>query len=355
MLRGSHPSGNAPASPFPGALAAFVILVLSLLLPVTSAGAKPKDPASGTGIVWPPPPLPARIALIQSISSPSDAGVKVSTLGRMANWLTGAGKGNERLVRPFGIACDEDNNLCITDTAEKSVAYLDRRQKKWFRFQKAGKLEFNSPVSVAKSGSTLFVADSAAGHVVAMSDQGKLLFLITNELARPAALALLKDKLLVVDSQQHRVCSYSLSGNFLGAYGGRGAEPGKFNFPTHIATDLSGNVYVTDSMNGRIQIFDASGTFKSQIGSLGDTPGHFGRPKGVAVDGLGHIYVIDGLFDNLQIFNIQGQLLLTVGENGTGPGQFWLPNGIAINKANEIYISDSYNRRLQVLKYIGPQ
>jgi DNA-binding beta-propeller fold protein YncE len=333
--------------------ALFACLILAVLSWPGEVPAKPRGTAPPHLMIWPAPPLPARIALLQTISRPSEAGVKVSAFGRLGNWLTGADKGNEILAKPFGVACDEQDNVCLTDTAEKTVSLFDRRRKKWSRFKKAGKLVFNTPVSVAKSGSTLYVADSAAGQVIVMSDQGKLLGLITNELARPTAVVLRKDTLFVADSQRHRVCAFSLSGQFRKAFGERGSGPGQFNFPTHLAVDRDGNLYVTDSLNGRIQVFDKEGIFKVAIGSLGDSPGHFSRPKGVAVDGLGHVYVIDGLFDNLQVFNAEGRLLLTVGESGSGPGQFWLPNGIAINSANEIFVTDSYNRRLQVLKYIG--
>ncbi len=328
-------------------------LLASLLVVGANAFAKPQKADPAPIQIWPSPPLPARIALIQTISRPADAGVKSSALSKVAKWITGTQTGSDGLVKPFGIAVDAEDNLCLTDSGEKTVTIFERRQMKWLTFKKAGKLPFISPVAVAKSGSTLFVADSAAGRVVAMSDQGKLLFLITNELARPAAVALRKDTLFVADSQRHRVCSYGLAGNFLGAFGERGSAHGQFNFPTHLAVDRAGNLYVTDSMNGRVQVFDTSGAFKVEIGSLGDSPGHFSRPKGVAVDSLGHVYIVDGLFDNLQVFDGEGRLLLTVGESGSRPGQFWLPNGIAINSANEIFVTDSYNRRLQVLKYIG--
>jgi len=328
-------------------------LICALCLVALASHASSREKKPSHTLVWPPPPLPARISLVQTISRPSEAGVKASAFGRVANWVTGAEKGNEPLIKPFGLAFDDQDNLCLTDTAEKTVSLFNIRQKKWLRFKKAGKLAFNAPVSVAKSGATIFVADSAASRVVAMDEQGRLLTVITNELARPAAVAVRNETMLVADSQRHRVCSYSLTGKFLGAFGERGAAPGQFNFPTHLALDQAGNLYVTDSMNGRVQVFSRDGTFKAQIGSLGDSPGHFSRPKGVAVDGLGHIYVVDGLFDNLQVFDGEGRLLLTLGESGAAPGQFWLANGIAINHANEIFIADSYNRRLQVLKYIG--
>ena len=68
--------------------------------------------ASGAGLVWPPPPDEPRIAYVQTISKPSDAGAKVSGFRRFSNWVSGAQQGDEPLSRPFGLALDDLGNLC---------------------------------------------------------------------------------------------------------------------------------------------------------------------------------------------------------------------------------------------------
>jgi DNA-binding beta-propeller fold protein YncE len=307
-----------------------------------------------TPLVWPAPPEIARLSYERSVGRPRDVGARISAFGRMANWLTGASKGNEPLVRPFGLSLDEEDNLCLTDTAAHTVCFFDRAKKKWFRWDKIGKLRMLSPVAVAKRAETLYVADSGRAAVVAFNLSGKLRFQITNHLARPSGLAIAGQKLYVADAQLHRVFVYDLDGHELSSFGRRGTGPGEFNFPTHLAADSQGWLYVTDSMNCRVQIFTADGEFKGQIGSMGDSPGHFSRPKGVAVDALGHAYVVDANFDNIQIFDRDGRLLLGLGGAGQEPGQFWLPNGIAISRQNEIFVADCYNHRVQVFKYIGP-
>ena len=156
-------------------------------------------------------------------------------------------------------------------------------------------------------------------------------------LARPAGLALLGDRLVIVDSELHQVVECELQGKFISKFGQRGGGPGEFNFPTHVAVDDRRQIYVTDALNCRIQVFTADGQFVRMFGSTGDTAGHFSRPKGVAVDHAGHVYVVDAVFGNVQIFNDSGRLLLDFGEGGSAPGQFWLPNAIAINSRNEIY------------------
>jgi DNA-binding beta-propeller fold protein YncE len=309
--------------------------------------------AADSSLVWPAAPGTPRIAYVRSIAQPADAGAKQSGLKRFANWVSGAETGNEQFTKPFGIAVDDQGNLCLTDTGANSVSCFDQSTRRWRRWDRAGEIRFASPVAVARKGSLIFVADSALGIVIAFDTGGKLRFRIDHDLERPSGLALSGERLFVADAQQHRVAVFDLNGKFLSRFGRRGAGPGEFNFPTHLATDREGRLFVTDSMNHRVQVFDAAGQFQTQIGTAGDTSGHFGRPKGVAVDTFGHVYVADAAFDNLQIFDGAGRFLLDLGGSGQGPGEFWLPNGVAIDGNNQIYVADSYNRRVQVFKYLG--
>jgi sugar lactone lactonase YvrE len=290
---------------------------------------------------------------VQSFSRPADLGIKQSVFTRVGHWITGSEKGNELLVKPFGLALDEHDNLCLTDTGANTVCYFDGVKKKWESWSQVGGVRFSAPVAVAKSQGTFYVADSALASVLAFSEGGKLLFRITNHLERPAGLALAESQLFVADSMRHCIVVFDLHGNYQREFGRRGPGQGQFNFPTHLALDAQGNLLVTDSMNGRVQVLDRAGAYKGEIGRIGDSAGQFSRPKGLAIDSLGHVYVMDGLFDNMQIFDPAGQLLLHVGEAGQRPGEFWLPNGIAIRRNGEIFVADSYNRRVQIFKYIG--
>jgi sugar lactone lactonase YvrE len=330
------------------------LCAIILLLTACSSVHSPSQAAlSSPARVWPPPPEPPRIAYVRSLSSPADFGAKSSAFTRVGRWLTGGAGAADALQKPFGLALDEDENLCLTDTGANAVCFYDRKGRKWHRWEKIGPVRFLSPVSVAKRRGTFFVTDSALGKVVAFGEDGKLRFQITNHLERPCAVAIGANQLFVADSQRHVVCLFALDGTFQKQFGTRGAGKGQFNFPTHLAVDQSGNLYVTDSMNSRVQIFTADGVYEREIGNLGDSPGQFGRPKGIAVDSQGNLYAMDAAFDNLQIFDTNGRLLLALGENGSQPGQFWLANGIAINRSNEIFVADSYNRRIQVFNYVG--
>jgi DNA-binding beta-propeller fold protein YncE len=311
-------------------------------------------PSPAASLVWPAPPDPPRIAWVQNFTRPSDLGIRRSAFGRMANWVTGSQKGDEQLLRPFGVSVDEKDELCVTDTAANAVWLFDVKSKKCSRWQKVGSVRFESPVAMVAHNGTCYVADSALG-IIAFSVAGKLLFTITNHLGRPSGLAVDDKTLWVADAQRHCILKFDLAGQFVSEFGHRGTGQGEFNFPTHLARDAEGRIYVTDSLNGRVQLFDPDGRFLGQIGQFGDSPGCFSRPKGVTVDSLGHVYVADANFDNVQIFDRQGQVLLSLGEAGKDSGQFWLPAGVAANRQNEIFVADSYNRRVQIFRYIGPQ
>lgn len=342
------------------ALSALCLAVLSLAALETgrsapvSPGNDPDSPAPGIAArVWPPPPAKPCIVYERSISGPRDIGAKPSTLNRVSKWLTGAGSDPVTLVRPFGLSLDESGNLLITDTGAGTVSCLDFERKQWLRWDRAGGVRFESPVAIARRGSTVFVADSGLGKVLAFDLEGRLKFEITQNLERPSGLALGRERLYVADVQRHSVVVTDLRGQFVSEFGRRGSAAGEFNFPSHVSVDAAGLIYVTDSLNYRVQVFSADGKFLRAIGSAGDTAGHFSRPKGVAADTAGHAYVVDALFDNIQIFDTEGRLLLDWGQTGSEPGEFWLPNAIAISSRNEIYIADSYNRRIQVFRYTG--
>jgi sugar lactone lactonase YvrE len=330
------------------ALMSMFLLAACVTVKEGSAAAKP------VYRVWPEPPAEPHVAYLQSVYKPADAGVRWSGTKRLSHWLFGADTGQGSLTRPFGVALDEADNLCIADTGAAMVCFLDRTRKTWQSWDKIGSMELISPVAFVKQKSTFIVADSGLRKVLAFDGKGKLLFEFAQPMIRPSGLAIAGDKLFVADAGEHHILIFELGGKYLAAFGKRGTGPGEFNYPTHLATDAKGRLFVTDSMNFRIQIFDASGRYEGAIGTVGDSSGTLSRPKGVAVDRDGNIYVVDALFDNLQIFDQSGRFLLAVGEAGEAAGEFWMPAGIAISREGLIYVADSYNRRIQVLKHLQP-
>jgi DNA-binding beta-propeller fold protein YncE len=171
--------------------------------------------------------------------------------------------------------------------------------------------------------------------------------------------------------------------------GGKGVGNGKFDSPTGIAVDGSGNILVADTGNGRIEKFSPNGTFVTSIGQ-------FEAPNGISIDHAGNIYVAevgskhriqklgpDGKFiakwapglygprriaigpdDSIYVvdsggnrivkFSPDGQVLATWGTEGTGDGQFKGLTSVAVDPSTrKVYVADTLNRRIQVFDSNG--
>ena len=308
--------------------------------------------AAAPSLVWPLPPAAPRIAYVQSIRQPKDAGIQASAWRRAARWVFGTTR-DERFVRPAGVFIEGDGTLSVADAGAGAICVYDFARQTVRRWDRIGKLRFVEPVSVAKRGTAIFASDPALGNVISFDTDGRLRFKLAGDLKRPAGLTVAGTTLIVADSAAHCIRVYDLDGRPLRQFGQRGIGPGEFNFPTHVSADSAGRIYVTDSMNARVQVFGPDGRFLRAIGSLGDSSGHFSRPKGTAVDRFGHIYVVDAMFDNVQVFDQAGRFLLDWGEAGSEAGEFWLPAGIAIGPGERIAVADAYNARVQMFRYMG--
>ena len=96
------------------------------------------------------------------------------------------------------------------------------------------------------------------------------------------------------------VSEMTLLAGTTGGVGNTDGAPGRFNQPTGLATDASGNVYVADTANHTIRKITTSGVItlagKAGVAGYADGVGAaalFSRPMGVTVDLAGNIYVAD--------------------------------------------------------------
>lgn len=345
-----------PTSHIPYPISCFLFLTSCLLFLASCSTTTPEhnQETFSPAIVWPLPPEQARIGYEGKLERPDDAGTKKGFFRRIFEFL--AGETAERIVKPYGITVDSAGRIIVADTAFKRLHIFDKKEGHYTWIDEFNDIGFVSPIGVAVDNQdNIYVSDSELSKIFIFNKKGKLLFEITQNISRPTGIAINKDEgfLYVVNTLEHNISVYNLSGKYLYVFGSRGKENGTFNFPTDIFVDKQGSVYVTDSLNFRIQLFNKHGKFISMFGRQGDGSGNFARPKGVAVDIYGHIYVVDALFDAVQIFDRDGRYLLGFGSSGQGSGNFWLPSGIFIDSKNSIYVSDSFNRRVQIFRYIG--
>ena len=88
------------------------------------------------------------------------------------------------------------------------------------------------------------------------------------------------------------------------------------------------DAYISDTGNHRVQRFGYNNAFKQEWGGRGTGEGRFNRPTGICADPSGNIYVVDGGNQRVQRFSGDGEFHFELGEEGTGEGQFqFTPRG----------------------------
>jgi len=310
-------------------------------------------PAIEPGRVWPSPPDAPRIKLLGVFSGSGDLKAAQSGGEVFANVLRGP-RPALKFSGPHAIAFREPGMLAVADGTGSAVHILDLENRTHLLVSGFGEERFAVPVGVAWADGRLFVTDAGRREVIELDTDGHFVRSFGREaLRRPVGItySAARQRLYVVDGDDHQVKVFDLTGTMVVTLGRRGTLPGEFNFPTHICA-AGDRLLVADSGNFRVQLLDLDGVCINTIGKKGDGAGDFALPKGVAFDKDGHIYVVDAQFENIQVFDPNGQLLMAFGEEGSGLGEFSLPVGLTIDGMDRIWVADAGNRRIQVFSYM---
>jgi sugar lactone lactonase YvrE len=293
-----------------------------------------------------------RIAWVGEIRGPESLGIERGFLRRVWDGITGR-RAVEGLYRPYAVAVDAAGRIAIADPGRHAVLLYDPAHRSSRRILGGGRDRLVYPIAVAFAGATLLVADSEAGAIRAFDARGRAVPppVAIPPLRRPVALAVdeARGRLFVTDTLAHVVHVLPLApGGEATVLGGRGTEPGQFNFPTHLAVDAEGRLAVCDAMNFRVQLFDAALRPIAAFGRHGDGVGDLSRPKGIVLDGEGVVFVLEGYYDVVQAFDREGTLLGVFGGSGVAPGRLWLAGGMALDARGRLYVADTFNARVQV-------
>lgn len=264
--------------------------------------------------------------------------------------------------RPSGIAADGDGLVYVCDPLNHAIVVYDLKKNKVHRFGKNLDQLVQEPMGIDIDGAgNIYVADADAKKIFIFNKDEKPVGNIDLAafVTRPIGIAIDKERkrIIVCDSQGHKIDVIDMAGKHLFSFGKRGVEDGEFSVPAWATILKDGTIVVSDSLNTRVQLFDPDGKFISKFGKRGDLPGEFQMIKGIARDTEDHIYVVDGKGNNFSIFSPKGEYYLTVGgsftsEQKIAPGGFLLPMGIFIDKNNTIYVVDQMNYRFQVFQYM---
>ncbi|NLE56908.1 MAG: hypothetical protein GX616_00995, partial [Planctomycetes bacterium] len=168
---------------------------------------------------------------------------------------------------------------------------------------------FPHAVSVSPKNRIIFVADQGNNRVQAFTHGREYLWEISGLKGPQGVTALPDGRVLIADTDNHRVLLCGQAGPcelFAGVTGQRGSDAEHLSFPRSIAVDRAGRVYVADHDNHRVQVFDASGKYLSTIGGVwGAGEGQMRNPSGLAFGPDGRLYVTDYTNQRVLVYEIQ--------------------------------------------------
>ncbi len=167
------------------------------------------------------------------------------------------------------------------------------------------------------------------------------------------------------DPNINGVAVTTVAGSSVGFVNGTGTAA-KFNGPTAIATDASGNIYVADELNhsirkitsGVVSTVAGNGTAGSENGPVASA--RFNGPAGIAVGSDGTLYVSDSGNHRIRAISPDGQVTTFSGlglsgftEGDPSAARFSNPGSLAIAADGTLYLADRGNRRVRKISPTG--
>ncbi len=221
------------------------------------------------------------------------------------------GRGDGQLFtggRGEGIASDAQGNIYVVDRGNVRIQKFDSMGKfllKWGE-RGDGPGQFQDPQAVAVDAQgNVYVINVDQNRVQKFDGSGQFLLqwgkesFAPGESFTPFAITIdRRDFVYLMDQSYGTIQIFDRNGKFIVKWKLQCGD----NQPVQsldLATDLNGNVYVTDFYSSRICKFDANGQFLYAWGEKGAADSQFDWPDGIAVDGQNNVYVAD--FNNNRV------------------------------------------------------
>lgn len=187
----------------------------------------------------------------------------------------------------------------------------------------------------------------------------------TSSFRQPAGLALQSGNMFIADSGNSLVRKLGTDNQVTTIAGSDANQSFKdgtgsdawFNLPVGIVADTSGNLYVADTGNSVIRKITPAGVVTTLAGSAGSrgsangtgSAARFNQPTGIAIDASGNLYVADTLNQTIRQVTSGGVVTTVAGVAGVagtddGPAAIALfnrPWGVVLDSSGNIYVSDS--------------
>lgn len=242
-----------------------------------------------------------------------------------------------RFNSPTGLAIDASGNVYVAASGNNTIRKITPSgYVTTFAGSTKGYSGFNDGVGTAASfNSPMGVSIDAAGNLyVADSGNNKIRKITPNGVVS------------------------TLAGTTQGYQDGTGTIA-KFNNPTSVANDSSGNVYVADKTNQKIRKITPSGYVTTFVG----TSGLFSAPTGIAIDANNNVYVADSSITKSLISKITPNgVVTTLAGNGnvnspvdgqSTSASFRSPEGITVDKNGNVYVADTDNSLIRKITPSG--
>ncbi|MEA2328307.1 MAG: hypothetical protein QOE68_3266 [Thermoanaerobaculia bacterium] len=255
-----------------------------------------------------------------------------------------------RFNAPRGVAIDRDGNVYVADYYNNTIRKIEPAGVVTTLAGSArlpgtadgtgSEARFDHPSGLATdSGGNIYVADSDNHTIRKVTPTGK-------------------------------VTTLAGSARIAGAADGTG-NAARFNEPSGVATDSTGNIYVADSLNRTIRKITASGivtTLAGSAGNRGSTDGtgaaaRFDFPAAVATDGDGNVYVSEMFNNTIRKITPSGAVMTLAGapgflKTGTADGtgsaaRFNNPAGLATDQGGNVYVADWVNATIRKITPAG--
>jgi DNA-binding beta-propeller fold protein YncE len=160
-----------------------------------------------------------------------------------------------------------------------------------------------------------------------------------------------KGNIFIADgSGNARIVKLDPSGEYIKAWGGRGAGNGQFANIHTLAIDANGNVYAGDQGNHRISVFDNDGNFLKTIQGVGS-------PTAICISSGPHPYLYSSNsnspidFNNGEIYklDLDGKILGKFGTAGKRLKEFGSIHQMDCHDTDVLFVGELGNWRVQKL------
>ena len=184
--------------------------------------------------------------------------LKVSQDDRLLQTLGGKSGKNDHCNCPGGVSVSPEGLIYICNRGDQRVTVHDEEGMILFSFGSKGSGPgcFNEPNDVAfGSDGLVYVTDSRNRRVCVWSKEGSFQGDFTTKYDPTCIAATGDNHLLITSWSYYTVMVYTLGGQLVHEFGGKGSDTERFDRPCGICVDDSGAVYVADFGNRRVKVF----------------------------------------------------------------------------------------------------